>query len=132
MRQARNPINGLVYGYGGLKLVRRSHLRQLRPAVDVLAGLPGKTEFTPALAGTTRIDQSPYHAWKAGFRECAMLSRGSEYGMNPARARSRINAWLHDCTGPLAKPAMIGAAAGIAFAATAAGQDGMEAINDPH
>lgn len=21
----------------------------------------------------------PFHAWKAGFRECAMLARGSEY-----------------------------------------------------
>ncbi|MCD0449444.1 hypothetical protein LO762_09610 [Actinocorallia sp. API 0066] len=87
--QARNPINGLTYGYGGLKLIRASALRHLGDAVDVLAALPGQVEFTGTPAGTTRIDQSPYHAWKAAFRECAMLARGCEYGATGHAAQQR-------------------------------------------
>jgi hypothetical protein len=80
VRRAVNPVNGLVYGYGGLKLVRRRALRDLDRVVDVLAALPGQMEFCPQVVGVTRFNQSPFHAWKAGFLECVMLARGSEYG----------------------------------------------------
>jgi hypothetical protein len=119
---ALNPVNGLVYGYGGLKLARAAELSGLsgpQGVVDVLAALPGRTEFATRPAGTTRIDQSAYHAWKAGFRECAMLSRGCEYGATaPGRAQERITAWVGSSVGPYARWAGRGAADGVAFAAT--------------
>ena len=59
-------------------------------AIDVLAALPGRIEFCPIVAGTTRFNQSPYHTWKAGFRECAMLARDSEYGLDEGDAQERI------------------------------------------
>lgn len=119
-----NPVNGLVYGYGGLKLVRRSALRELGTAVDVLAALPGRTEFVPVVAGLTRFNQSPYLAWKAGFRECAMLARGSEYGMTGEESQSRIEAWTTSGSnqpdsagvGEFAGYAAAGAREGLAFA----------------
>jgi hypothetical protein len=130
--QTANPVNGLVYGYGGLKLISRAALRQLGEAVDVLAGLPGRTEFTAETAGTTRIDQSPLHAWRAGFRECAMLASGSEYGMSDHGARRRLDAWLAGGRGPCAAHAAAGAAAGVAFAREAAGDAArLRQINDP-
>lgn len=57
--QAVNPVNGLTYGYGGLKLIRRSALREMGQAVDVLAALPGRIEFCRRTAGVTRFNQSP-------------------------------------------------------------------------
>lgn len=130
--RARNPLNGLVYGYGGLKLIRRSALRDLGDAVDVLAALPGRVEFTPDIAGTTRINQSPYHAWKAGFRECAMLSRGSEYGMGDAETAERIAAWIAGGEGEFAAFAVLGAREGVAFAHEAARAPELFAkLNDP-
>jgi len=130
--RARNPLNGLVYGYGGLKLIRRSALREIGDAVDVLAALPGRTEFTADIAGTTRINQSPYHAWKAGFRECAMLSRGSEYGMDDAEAAERIAAWTVGGEGEFAEFALLGAREGVAFAHEAARvRDEFDQLNDP-
>jgi hypothetical protein len=134
---ARNPVNGLVYGYGGLKLARAADLAGLsgpQRAVDVLAALPGRTEFASRPAGTTRIDQSAYHAWKAGFRECAMLSRGCEYGATtPGRAQERIAAWAGSGTGPYARWAARGAAGGVAFAATVPPGDlaAWDQINQP-
>ncbi|WP_105973504.1 hypothetical protein [Streptomyces geranii] len=130
--RARNPLNGLIYGYGGLKLIRCSALRDLGDAVDVLAALPGRVEFTPGIAGTTRINQSPYHAWKAGFRECAMLSRGSEYGMGDAETAERIAAWTAGGEGEFAEFAVAGAREGIAFAREAARAPALFGqLNDP-
>ncbi|MEU6680974.1 hypothetical protein [Streptomyces sp. NPDC046925] len=130
--RAVNPLNGLVYGYGGLKLVRRSALRELGEAVDVLAALPGRIEFSAEVAGTTRINQSPYHAWKAGFRECAMLARGSEYGMSDSQSAARIAAWTSAGQGEFAAYATAGAREGVAFAGEAARDVGrFEALNDP-
>ncbi|KPI06153.1 hypothetical protein OK006_6582 [Actinobacteria bacterium OK006] len=121
-----------MYGYGGLKLIRRSALRQLGEAVDVLAALPGRTEFIKDIAGTTRINQSPYHAWKAGFRERAMLSRGSEYGMDDAEAAERIAAWTGGGEGEFAQFAVSGAQEGVAFAREAARlPEQFDKLNDP-
>lgn len=128
---AVNPVNGLVYGYGGLKLVRRRALRDLGRAVDVLAALPGRIEFCPQVAGVTRFNQSPFHAWKAGFRECAMLARGSEYGMVDDEARRRLAAWTVSSSGEFAAFAAAGAREGIAFAREAARDEDIDLLNDP-
>jgi hypothetical protein len=94
----RNPVNGLEYGYGGIKLCRRSAMQALGDAVDVLAALPGRKQFLRTVAGTTRFNQSPYHAWRAGFRECSMMARGCEYGSTEAAVASRLDAWTTGVT----------------------------------
>ncbi|WP_030740458.1 hypothetical protein [Streptomyces sp. NRRL S-31] len=130
--QAVNPVNGLSYGYGGLKLIRRSALRHMGEAVDVLAALPGKIEFAQQRAGVTRFNQSPFHAWKAGFRECAMLARGSEYGMTDNDAHQRVQAWTSSRDGEFAAYAAAGAREGVAFAREAAREaKQFDHLNDP-
>ncbi|WP_431981925.1 hypothetical protein [Streptomyces qinglanensis] len=130
--RAVNPVNGLTYGYGGLKLIRRSALRGMGEAVDVLAALPGRGEFAQQTAGITRFNQSPFHAWKAGFRECAMLARGSEYGMADENARQRVQAWTASRSGEFAAYAAAGACEGVAFARDAAcAPQRFDRLNDP-
>ncbi|MGW7277800.1 hypothetical protein ACWGIV_05715 [Streptomyces sp. NPDC054844] len=130
--RAVNPVNGLAYGYGGLKLIRRSALREMGQAVDVLAALPGRIEFADQTAGVTRFNQSPFHAWKAGFRECAMLARGSEYGMADDEARQRVQAWTSSRDGEFAAYAASGAREGVAFAREAARDvEQFDHLNDP-
>ena len=129
-----NAVNGLVYGHGGLKLCRRQALRDMRDdVVDVLAGLPGRIEFTPAVAGRTRFNQSAWHAWRAGFRECAMLARGCEYGSNAGSTRRRIDRWLAGGSAPYADWSVRGARDGLTFARlTAPGDTGLwENLNRP-
>ncbi|MGG2461768.1 hypothetical protein ACO0M4_18445 [Streptomyces sp. RGM 3693] len=130
--RAINPVNGLAYGYGGLKLIRRSALRAMGQAVDVLAALPGRIEFAGQTAGITRFNQSPFHAWKAGFRECAMLARGSEYGMADGDARQRVEAWTTSRDGEFATYAAAGARDGVAFAHESAHDpQRFDGLNDP-
>lgn len=127
-----NAVNGLAYGYGGLKLLRRADVVVLGEAVDVLAALPGRTEFIRQVAGRTRFNQSPLHAWRAGFRECAMLTRGCEYGTARPDAHARVRAWTSSGDGPYAEHARGGAAAGVAFARQAGADPArFEVLNDP-
>lgn len=130
--KATNPVTGRAYGYGGMKLIRRDALRQLGEAVDVLAALPGRVEFHEQVAGTTRFDQSPYHAWKAAFREVAMLTRGCEYGANTDTTREQIRAWTSPAGGRFTPWVQQGAADGTAFAqATPQGALAWQRLNDP-
>lgn len=130
--RAVNPVNDLTYGYGGLKLLRRSALREMGETVDVLAALPGRVEFAEQTAGITRFNQSPFHAWKAGFRECAMLAHGSEYGMADDDARQRVEAWTTSRDGEFAAYAAAGAREGVTFAHKAArATDRFDHLNDP-
>ncbi|MGH3754778.1 MAG: hypothetical protein ACRDRP_19180 [Pseudonocardiaceae bacterium] len=80
--RAVNPVNGLAYGYGGLKLIRTSALREMGQAVDVLAALPGRVEFSGHTAGTTLFNQTPVPRLEGGFRECAIHP-----GLAPAAAK---------------------------------------------
>lgn len=130
--RAVNPVNGLTYGYGGLKLIRVTALREMGQAVDVLAALPGRVEFSRRTAGITLFNQTPFHAWKAGFRECAMLARGSEYGMTDASAQERITAWTASRDGDFAAYAAAGARDGLGFARAAARDpQSFGTLNDP-
>lgn len=135
--RTRIPVNGLVYGYGGLKLCRRDAFRQLGSAacgaVDVLADLSGRPEFTSQVAGDTAFDASPRHAWRAGFRECAMLTRGCDYGrMREDEAAHRLHTWQNIGRGPFGGWARQGAADGVAFARwTREAPESWALINDP-
>ncbi len=130
--QARNALNGLTYGNGGLKVIRTEAMRQMSDeTVDVLAAI-GKAEFLPICAGVTRINQTPYHAWKAAYREVAMISRGSEYGMEPHWAKIVIDSWVSGGDGIHAAYCTSGAYAGIEFARRVhADSEQWQQINDP-
>jgi hypothetical protein len=94
--------------------------------------MPGRIEFVREVAGRTRFNQSPLHAWRAGFRECAMLARGCEYGTAAEQARQRLRVWTTTGSGPYAQQAIAGARAGVAFAAATAPADpAWQQLNDP-
>lgn len=130
--QAENALNGLVYGNGGLKLIRTEAIREMGDdTVDVLAAI-GKVEFLPVCAGVTRFNQTPFHAWKAGFREVAMITRGGEYGMGPEWAELVTDRWLNYSEGVYATFGAAGAQAGIDFARETGRDSALwQQINDP-
>ena len=70
---AKNPVNGLVYGYGGIKLFNKKHFSK-KPIeyVDMSSTVAALRE-TKKCISETRFNSSPFDAWKAGFRETAKL-----------------------------------------------------------
>ena len=75
--RARNHVNGLMYGNGGLSSWTRTHVMNMRTHENT----DGRDEtvvefcFDPRYwamhdcYSTTYPNQSPFHAWRAGFRE---------------------------------------------------------------
>ncbi len=92
--RAVNNVNGLEYGYGGVKLLPR------RAVLDVNDGV---TDFTTSIsdffhpmeevASTTMINATPFEAWKAGFRECVKLSSRVIKGGDVFEAKERLDSW---------------------------------------
>lgn len=71
-----NPVNGLVYGYGGIKLWPTTHIKNIKEySVDFTTSVAEKGLVVQNKVGsTTYFNTSPYNAWKSGFREAAKLS----------------------------------------------------------
>lgn len=73
--RSRNPINDLVYGYGGAKLFpRKALLKAKNWKVDMTTTI-GCT-FVPKfqVSNVTAFNTNPFETWKSAFRECAKLS----------------------------------------------------------
>lgn len=73
--RSRNPINDLLYGYGGVKLFPRKELLNAKNwKVDMTTTI-GCT-FVPKfqVSNVTAFNTNPFETWKSAFRECAKLS----------------------------------------------------------
>jgi hypothetical protein len=73
--RSRNPVNDLVYGYGGAKLFPRSAmLRAKKWNVDMTTtiGCPFVPKFQ--ISNITAFNTNPFETWKSSFRECAKLA----------------------------------------------------------
>ena len=73
--RCENPVNGLVYGYGGVKLFPREPLRTATDwHIDFTTSVSGKFKAMPKTSNSTYINGDAFTAYKSGFRECAKLA----------------------------------------------------------
>lgn len=114
--RCRNPVNDLVYGYGGVKLFPTRPLRDATNwHIDFTTSVGGKDKFKPMplISNTTRINTDPFTAWKSAFRECVKLSSKIIEGQKNNETDDRLNTW---CTKgkerPFGEYAVLGAIAG--------------------
>jgi hypothetical protein len=85
--RARNHVNGLMYGNGGLSSWTRSHVRNMRTHEASEGSTETQVEFCfhplywpmHDCYSTTYPNGSAFHAWRAGFREGVKmcLNRGA-------------------------------------------------------
>lgn len=92
--RCRNAVNGLTYGYGGVKLWPRNHLQTYREiAVDITTCVAdGRFRVQPVVASTTVFNTTPFNAWRAGFRECVKLASGT-IRKSDAETSERLRIW---------------------------------------
>lgn len=76
---ARNPINGLTYGHGGIKLFATDLFRRFNSTtfIDVSTSIATRTRTINQVASEHRFNTSPYKTWSSAFRECAKLAQES-------------------------------------------------------
>ena len=83
-----NPVNGLEYGYGGIKMFPRAPFLEDRTwEIDLSTTIGVATVSMEQVGCETRFNTTPESAWIGAFRECAKLASLS---MIKSRIRSAI------------------------------------------
>lgn len=108
---AENPLNDLVYGYGGIKLFKRESIldKSVMP-LDMTLSIDTGFSIQQEVASVTKFNTSPFETWKSAFRECVKLSQKTDHESN-----SRLNTWRTTAKGKFASYCLIGANDGFKF-----------------
>lgn len=131
--RSQNPINGMVYGYGGVKLFPRQLTIDMDTSKpDMTTSISSKFKAMPEIANITAFNTGPFETWKSAFRECCKLSSKVIDRQNSNETDNRLLAW---CTvgedAPYGKYAILGAKAGAAYGARNRGNlEALKQIND--
>ncbi len=93
---ALNPVNGLRYAHGGIKLIPTALMQAIDPDRHLdFTVMAARNRYTRICASEHRFNADPYSAWAGAFRECAKLALASDKGGPKARAlnKVRLDAW---------------------------------------
>jgi hypothetical protein len=70
-----NPINDLVYGHGGVKLLPKDKLLSKNPdTVDFTTGFGLSIKSFDKVSNITKFNYDEFTTWRSAFRECAKLA----------------------------------------------------------
>ena len=115
--KSKNPINGLIYGYGGVKLLPTMITRNISTdTIDMTTSISKNFEVVDEISNITEFNTDPFSTWKSAFRECAKLSSKSIDRQIIGETNERLKTWTtvgHDR--PFGEHALAGAAAGMEF-----------------
>lgn len=92
--RSKNPVNGLVYGYGGVKLFPRKltiNMDLTKP--DMTTSISDSFKKINEMSNITCFNTDPFNAWKAGFRECAKLASKIIDRQKNDETEERLKVW---------------------------------------
>ena len=135
--RCKNPVNGLIYGHGGVKLWPKELLLaakdQWHRGVDFttdMGQILGGYYIQGIVASETRFNASPLEAWRGAFRECAKLTSGGIKNADP-RSEERYRIWTTKGEqAPFGSYAIAGAKDGYNFALSSDSKEVFSKIND--
>ena len=92
--RSKNPVNDLVYGYGGIKLFpRRMTINMDTSKPDMTTSITDKFKPMPQLANITAFNTGPFETWKSAFRECCKLSSKVIDRQKHDETNKRLQVW---------------------------------------
>jgi hypothetical protein len=94
--QSRNPINGLIYGNGGVKMFHKSQfMKPLNPSyVDFSTSLTEGVKIIDEVIATTRFNSSPFNTWRSAFREsCKLMMTLKDSNYFDVETYDRLTTW---------------------------------------
>lgn len=117
---SQNPINDLVYGYGGVKLLPRELTLNMDVTNhDMTTSISDSFKSMADVSNTTAFNTDEFSTWRSAFRECVKLSSKVIDRQKDDETEARLEAW---CTlgadRPFGKYAIIGALAGKKYGKT--------------
>ena len=73
--RSRNPVTGLEYGYGGVKLFPTElTLKMDINSTDMTTSVSDKFKVMPEVSNITAFNTDAFSTWRSAFRECCKLS----------------------------------------------------------
>jgi hypothetical protein len=114
-----NPVNDLVYGFGGVKLYNKFLLLELQKptSVDVATSVAPKYKPVFTTASTTAFNASSYEAWRGAFRESTKLTINVHSGTGDKASLGRLESWCQQgANRPNGKACLLGAQQGQQYA----------------
>ena len=92
--RAKNPVNDLVYGYGGVKLFPRQMTIDMDTSkADMTTSISQHFIAVEQVANITAFNIDAFSAWRSAFRECAKLSSKTILRQNNEETEDRLNIW---------------------------------------
>jgi len=89
-----NPINGLEYGYGGVKLLPTLLTRHLdTTTVDMTTSISPKFMLLPIVSNISAFNTDEFNTWKSAFRECVKLASKIITGQRDDETNYRLDTW---------------------------------------
>jgi hypothetical protein len=110
-----NPVNGLQYGHGAVKMFRREMFHGVQPSVDITTSLGGIVAVNK-ISNEHRFNTDAYSSWRCAFRECVKLSSKVIDNQQDIATNYRLAIWCNQVTSsPFAMFVLQGAKAGRAY-----------------
>lgn len=127
--RSQNPINGLVYGYGGVKLLpKKLTMNMPLGNVDMTTSISSLFKAMPEVANITAFNTDEFSTWRSAFRECAKLASHTIERTNAEETLRRLDVW---CTTGNDENAIKGALAGRAYGEkNASNKEALLKLND--
>lgn len=113
---SENPVNGLVYGHGGVKCFPTAALLDITTDqyVDMTTSL-GPLVVHSNVSNVTMYNTDPYNAWKTAFRECVKLASGIMPNDDNVVRLERLRVWQECADGDFGYYSKLGAIQGADF-----------------
>jgi len=92
-----NPVNGLQYGNGGVKLLPRTMTEEMditKP--DMTTSISPKFRPVFEVSNINAFNTDPFNTWKSAFRECCKLASRVIDRQKTDETEERLSAWCSD------------------------------------
>jgi hypothetical protein len=131
--RSKNPINDLVYGYGGVKLFPRElTLNMDTSKTDMTTSISSKFFPVQEVSNITKFNTGEFETWKSAFRECVKLASKSIDRQKDQETFKRLTIWTTEGADmPYGAYAIDGAKMGMEFGVKNKGNTSkLKLIND--
>lgn len=91
---SKNPVNGLEYGYGGVKLLPKQLTEAMdKNSVDMTTSISKNLKVIKQISNVTHFNVDEFSTWRSAFRECVKLSSKVIDSKYAIETDERLEAW---------------------------------------
>jgi hypothetical protein len=97
--RSKNPVNGLEYGYGGVKLLpKKLTINMDLSKTDMTTSISPSFKAMEEISNITKFNTDPFNSWKSAFRECCKLASRTIDRQDTAETEQRLIVWCSTST----------------------------------